>query len=460
MLYKYLSSLRTSVYILAFMGIIFLIGTIFPQGQNIDDYIEAGGKYITIVRALDFLDIFMSPLFLITTFVLIVNLIVCLYDRFRIFIRIERKVIDFERLRGHPGVLSFSRVDFENRLKKTGFSFKTQTHDAVHPGIKVYEKGIQYWWLSWFYHVGIILAILGFFMTALFAFEKDVLLFPGKPETISLYSKDTRWNRILEKMGMEVPEKKKGEEYILTLEEFITEYYQGLSIDYPKEKLERLALGTGIKKLEPSKKGFSYMPKMWLTRFSVKKPDGRRHYAELWVNRPFRTGYLTLYQMGYEQRVELLANGEVIDAEARVPFEVEDVPGKFVLGSLKTGTLYKKDGTTEEIRPVSNLYYIPEEDPEARDDLGEIGIGDTLDAKGVAFAFRDFKEGSYLSYRKDPGVWVVGLACLFVFLGLFVRSLGAWYRIQYAVENKIAYVLISTRGILADKDRIIRKLQG
>jgi cytochrome c biogenesis protein ResB len=459
MLYKLFSSLKTSVYILAFMSLIFLIGTIFPQGENIDDYIEAGGKYIAVVRALDFLDIFMSPLFLAVTFVLVVNLSICLYDRFRIFIRVKRKVIDFERLRNNPGVLSFDKADFEKSLKKIGFTFKTQTRDTVNPGVKVYEKGLQYWWLSWFYHVGIILAILGFFVTALFAFEEGVLLVPGKPETISLYSKETRWNELLEKFGYEVPEEKKEDDYVLTLEEFITEYHQGLKIDYPKGQLERFLLGVGIKELEPSKKGFSFMPKMWLTKFNVKKPDGKVVYAKLWVNRPFRTGYLTLYQMGFEQRVELLANGKLIDAEARVPFEADDAEGKFVLGSLKVGTLFKKDGTTEKIDPVTTLYHIPEEDPSARDELGEIRLGGKLDAKGITFEFRDYREGSYLSYRKDPGVWLVGLASLFVFLGLTVRSLGAWYRIQYAVQNKVAYVLISSRGILADKDRIIKKLR-
>ncbi len=55
--------------------------------------------------------------------------------------------------------------------------------------------------------------------------------------------------------------------------------------------------------------------------------------------------------------------------------------------------------------------------------------------------------------------WFVGPACLFVFIGLFVRGLGAWYRVQCAVEDNTAYVLISTRGILADKDRVIKKLQ-
>jgi hypothetical protein len=53
----------------------------------------------------------------------------------------------------------------------------------------------------------------------------------------------------------------------------------------------------------------------------------------------------------------------------------------------------------------------------------------------------------------------VGFACLFIFLGLIVRSLGAWYRIQYALDGNTAYVLISTRGILADRDRIVGKLK-
>ena len=458
MLYRLLSSLKTSVYILAFMCLIFLIGTIFPQGENIEDYIKAGGKYVAVVRALDFLDIFISPLFLITTAILLLNLVICLFERFKIFLKIKRTPMDFQSLKNHPNRVTFNNADIEKRLKKTGFKLKAEAQSGAPPRVKIYEKGLQYWWLSWCYHVGIILAIFGFFLTALFAFEKDVLLYPEKPETISLYSEDTRWNEFLRDIGVEVSDKQEKNEYVLTLKEFRTEYYQGLKLDYPKEKLERLAIGIGTKKLKPSKKGFSYMPRMWLTSLDVKKPDGNILDAELWVNRPFRTGSLTLYQMGYEQKVNMTANGQRLEVEARVPFEVKGVKGKFVLGSLKLGTLFKRDGTTEEIKPVTTLYHIPESDPQAREELGEVGLGEKLDARGVLFEFRDYKEGSYLSYRKDPGVRLVGLACLFVFLGLFVRSLGAWYRIQYAAERKIAYVIVSSRGILADKDRIIRKL--
>lgn len=459
MLYRILSSLKTSVYVLSFMCLIFLIGTIFPQGKDIEEYIEAGGKYIALVRTLGFLDIFMSPLFLVTTALLVLNLAICIYERFRMFLRIKKKPIDLERLKSHPGTVQMENADIEDRLKKAGFRFKEQTYDAVQPGIRVYEKGLPYWWLSWFYHVGIILAIAGFFITALFAFEEGVVLYPDKPEKISLYSKETRWNRFLEYMGKEVPDEQSGNDYILTLKEFSTEYYQGLELDYPEEKKERLALGIGINKLKPSEKGFSYMPKMWLTTLSVKRPDGKVLDGKLRVNRPFRTQALTLYQFGYEQYIDLAVNGSTIEVEARVPFSVDDVSGKFVLGSLKLGTLLKRDGTSEKITPFTTLYHIPDDDPSKRDKLGEISLGNKLEANGVTFEFKDYREGSYLGYRKDPGVWLVGFASLFVFLGLILRSLGAWYRVQYAFEDKTAHVLVSSRGILADKDRIIKRLK-
>lgn len=459
MLYRLFSSLRTSVYILSFMCLIFLIGTIFPQGRNIEDYIKAGGRYITIVRAFDFLDIFVSPLFIFIVSILLINLMVCLYDRLKVFLRVKRRPVDFERLRSHPYVITFKGSNIEETLKKIGFRLKAEAQNEQYPAVKLYEKGLKYWWLSWFYHVGIILAIFGFFLTALFAFEKDVIIYHGKPQSISLYSKETRWNKLLEKIGVKHWEEQKGDEYVITLKKFMTEYYQGLKIDYPKDKLKRMLLGIGIEKLKPSEKGFSYSPKMWLTHLSIKKPDGKVLDAELRVNKPFRTGSLTLYQMGYEQKVKLIVNGEIINVEARIPFEVKGAKGKFVLGPLYLGTLFKKDGTREDITPVTTLFYMPKESSLEKETLGELKLGGNLTAKGISFEFNGYEEGSYLSYRKDPGVWLVGFACLFVFIGLFVRSLGAWYNVQYATENGIAYVLISTRGILADKERVLRKLK-
>lgn len=440
------------------MNFIFLVGTIFPQGENIDDYIEAGGKYVAIVRAFDFLDIFSSPLFMIATAVLILNLVICLYDRLKIFLRIRRKPLNFQTLKNHPNVMTFIGNNIEDRLRKTGFRLKVRSKGTTEPGVQIYEKGLPFWLLSWLYHVGIILAILGFFVTYLFAFEEAVVLYKDKPVKISLYSKETRWNKFFGNTEAESGIREAADEFALTLKDFRTEYYQGLKIDYPRKKYERFMMGIGLRKTEPVAKKFSYMPKMWFTSLEVERPDGKVIDAALWVNSPFRTGSLTLYQMGYEQKAELSVGDEIKEVEARVPFQIEGVSGEFALGPIKLGTLFRRDGTIEKITPETTVYYIPEENPSEREVIDNLVLGKSIKAKGKSLEFRDYTEGSYLSYRKDPGVWVVGLACLFVFLGLFIRSLGAWYRVQYACEKKTAYVLISSRGILADRDRIIKKL--
>lgn len=458
MLYRIFSSIRTSVYILAVMCLFFLAGTIFPQGEKIEDYVKAGGKYIVLVRALDLLDIYSSPLFLAVVLLLLLNLSLCLYDRLKLFLRSRRTPPDFQTLKKHPLVVMFHDKNTGNRLRQAGFRLKSETTGSTGPGVSIYEKGIPYWWLSWFYHVGIILAIAGFFITALFAFEKDVVLYPEKTETISLSSRDTRWNRMRQWIGSGAADAAEADAYQLSLTAFSTEYYQGLNVDYPKDRLKRLKVGLGLIRLTPSESGFSYMPKMWRTILEVRKPDGDILDAEIRVNKPFRSGTLTLYQMGYEQKVQLSVNGQPRELEARVPFSVEGFAGKFVTGTVRTGRLFRKDGTEEQISLQTELYFIPEDTSLPKEELGQLLLDSPLEAKQAVFVMTGLVEGSYLSYRKDPGVWVVGFACLFVFVGLILRSMGGFYRVQCAFEKKDAYVLISSRGILADRDRIVRRL--
>ncbi|MDP2689393.1 MAG: cytochrome c biogenesis protein ResB, partial [Deltaproteobacteria bacterium] len=82
LLYGKLASIRTSVYILSVMAFFFMAGAIFPQGEKLEDYIKAGGRFVAFVKLFGLLDFFSSPLFLIAAFVLFLNLAVCTYERF------------------------------------------------------------------------------------------------------------------------------------------------------------------------------------------------------------------------------------------------------------------------------------------------------------------------------------------------------------------------------------------
>ncbi|TAN59539.1 hypothetical protein EPN18_10360, partial [bacterium] len=60
-LYKSLSSVTCSVYLMWVIVLLCVIGTIFPQGEDLDEYIKAGGGYLNLVISFDLLDLFSSP---------------------------------------------------------------------------------------------------------------------------------------------------------------------------------------------------------------------------------------------------------------------------------------------------------------------------------------------------------------------------------------------------------------
>jgi cytochrome c biogenesis protein ResB len=146
MLYRILISIKTTIFLLFILSIFFVIGTIFPQGIKLSEYIKEGGRYIFLVKYLNFLNIFNSPLFILFSILLFLNLVFCTYSR----IKTKKR---FERL------------------------------------------------LSLIYHLGFIICFLGIFISYVFSFTRDITLYPDKPEVISYsgFTKDKRFEIKLKK---------------------------------------------------------------------------------------------------------------------------------------------------------------------------------------------------------------------------------------------------------------------
>jgi len=453
MVYRVFSSLKTSVIILGGMCIFYLLGTIFPQGVGYEEYAQKGGRFLPLVKTLGLLDIFISPGFIFLSGLLAINLLVCIYDRFRVFLR-RPKFLPYEAFFKNQSLNSLGTQDIEkviNTLKKMGFREIISEKD-----IYVFQKGIPYWWLSWIYHIGMVIAIVGFILTAIFSFENEVVLHKGKEEKISLYSPDTRWNKFLSSLGKEVPKEKKQKEYYLNLKDFKAEYYQSLKLDYPKEKLSRLAFGLGLRAdSKPSKP--TLMPKLWLSKFELKTPEGKVLDAEVEVNKPFRAEGVTLYQMGYEQSLTLRVDGKQLIVNTMEPFEIKGIDGEFKTSSLKSGKVYKKDGTIDEIEPYFELFFTPKGGK--RESLGELKLNGSLSIKGKKIYFSGFDEASVLSYRVDPGVSLLEISIWLVFIGLFLRSMGRYYKVQIGIRDREVFFTIATRGLFADRQSLIERLR-
>jgi cytochrome c biogenesis protein ResB len=176
-----LSSIRTSIYILALMALFFSIGTIFPQGENIEEYEKAGGKFLFFVSAFDLLEFFSSPLFILLAIVFALNLIICVFERYKALFTRRTFPKSFE-----PAKTLFlthdrnqSHEDVRKALKDLKFRVADEDGEWV-----VMEKGLPYKWLTWAITRALPICLFGILLTFLFAFEETIVLKPDEPQTI------------------------------------------------------------------------------------------------------------------------------------------------------------------------------------------------------------------------------------------------------------------------------------
>ncbi|MCR4287252.1 MAG: cytochrome c biogenesis protein ResB, partial [Deltaproteobacteria bacterium] len=152
-LYKKLSSIKTSEYILGVTAFFYIIGTIFPQGGNLDEYIKAGGKYVFFVRVFSLLELFSSPLFLLAAIALFANLVICTYERYP---TLFRRTDNRRSFKTHHTIyltqgISNAIVEARNVLKDSlGFKLISKDSEWI-----IMEKGLPYRALTWVYHAGI-----------------------------------------------------------------------------------------------------------------------------------------------------------------------------------------------------------------------------------------------------------------------------------------------------------------
>jgi cytochrome c biogenesis protein ResB len=452
-----LSSLKTSLYLMGAMTVMFVLGTVFPQGMEYEKYVEAGGRAPGLVKALGLLDIFASPVFLALAALLCLNLLVCILERLRGYLRVRANAWGLsppERLLRHPHTLELGpQGRLEQTLERLSRRFRTR---LAEPRRYVLERGLPYWWLSWLYHLGIVVAVAGFLSTYLAAFEGTVTLWQDaqKPVEIQLWEPESRLNRLLARLGGDIPRERPERSFRLRLLEFRTEHYQALGLQYPRDGLSRLALALGMGELQAQEP--TLVPKMWLSRVWVQGPRGQELEGELWVNRPLRLPGLVLYQMAFEQEIALRVAGRLHQVKAFEPFELEGLQGKLRAGMVKTGRVQRKDGTWQEIeKPFFELTYT---DPEGRRKrLGRLTLGEGRRLLGRSFKFEGLREASVLSYRHDPGVGFIEVAVWMVFAGLLLRCLGYWVRVELLVHEGRLYAHVSTRGLLASREAVVRR---
>ncbi|HCY19506.1 MAG TPA: hypothetical protein DHU69_07090, partial [Deltaproteobacteria bacterium] len=188
-LYWRFASLKTSVIFLGILVFFYIIGTIFPQGGEIDDYIRAGGRFSSFVIFFNLLELFTTPIFLLSALLLFINLSICTFER--LLLLLSQKTLKTEELQFIPSYTLLLDINpqledaFEGvrEIFKKELRFREQTNgsDREQVGsVRIIEKGWSYKWLTWIYHVAIAFCFVGFLLTYLFAFEDGITLYPNE----------------------------------------------------------------------------------------------------------------------------------------------------------------------------------------------------------------------------------------------------------------------------------------
>ncbi len=461
-IYRKLSSLVTSVYILSLMALFYLIGTIFPQGENIDDYVKAGGKYIFLVRSFNLLDFFSSPLFLLLAVILFLNLAMCSYERYLSLFTPAVFPPTFKPTYTFYLTQDMKEGDHEVRgILTDELRFRSVTEKKGEPWV-VMEKGprISYRWLTWIYHAGIILCFAGIILTYLFAFEGELTLKP-RAATIFTPDKTGRFTGLF-KEHASLPG------FSLLLDDFSAEYAQSPRLDYPADKLSRLATGLGWKAPAYKLDDQSMSPKAWKSKIKVLKGSVPVNEKTIDVNYPLRYGGYTFYQEGYEQLLKIRVNDSFIPLETKADEDLFlpglDTPVR--LSAAKDGVLHRIDGGVENIRPASVLKRQVKTDTGEKkyEEVGRVELGDSILLDGRKITLAGVADSSTLSYRYDPGAKVLWWAGILVIAAMSMRFFGGWYLVAYRLVEKDRIVSIdlyvSTRGLGANGPRLAKRIES
>ncbi len=441
-LYRWFTSLRTSVYLFALLTVFYIVGTIFPQGVDTESYRQAGGRFIGAVELLGLLDIFHTPLFYLVAILLLVNLTVCTWERFQgVRRRAWRESPDVERTYSFALSCQETEEVLEEFMKKNRFRPVSRDEATI-----TVEKGIYYRYLTLLYHAGIVVCFVGFFLTGFFVKEGLLVLKPGEPVAIEsrMMPEIRGW------LAKEGPPP-----FSIQLDEFRTEYILSRKLNYPEDGLSRLAMALGWQDITYTDEE-RYYPKDWFS--SLRILDGGTTAVEktIQVNDPLRYRGYTFYQVGFEERLKLKMDDKVFTVTTNKKKKIDELDRTIIFTGFRRGTLFRPDGTVEELHPFVTIKELTEDGKKRP--VGRLHLGESIEIGGKSLYFEGFEETSILSYRYDPGVWLLWYAGFSVFGLMALRCLGRWYMLRFRIEKKegrtLLTVRIHSRGLMADAQRV------
>lgn len=484
-IYRVFISTKTSIILFGCLLFFFLIGSVLPYRGDYDNIIVKGFLF-SVIKALDLLNVYSGPWFLIVAALFLANISVCSYHRLRGILRGYRpKTLSISSISAHRNAVQFSLPlpvdDVANKLHRffrprlfRRIPVKTKDENTIGG---FYEKGILHpIWLSLIYHFSIVLIFVGCVITFLFAFEGDVAIFDDKPVEIATISNETGWRNLFG--GKQETESAQAETFVVPDDKKFEVGLKKFEIKYTRRpRVKDFPMKGFVKRTkEIVKKGSlnlyskedSYYPIEYSSQIVLNDTGRLNKDVFIKVNFPLRYRGITFYQAAYDYRFDLFANGEKVEVGEEGKFKLPGVDGEFEQRGIISGKFVERDGSISPIHSFAKVHYTPPtKDENTSAPSGEefkILEGVEQEIKGVKVKLENLRAGTILSYRHDPGLTPLWVGAPILFFAMLFRAWGRWYRVSYVIEkaNEGAnlYLRIHRTGLWGNEERILRKLQN
>jgi len=434
-IYEMLSGLGATACILGLIALLYAAGSVFPQGAGLRVYALAGAR----------------PLVLL----LFINLALCSYERYKKLIArkaAERPSPEPTHTIALTQDMDVAAADVRGVLA-TEMGFRSA---GTLRGWTIVEKGLPHAWLSWAYHAGILAVIAALGLTWLLSYEGTMPLRPGRASLL----RPSAAGRLQGLLG----HKGANPDFLLVLDAFTDEYSEHPQLDYPSDMRSRLAIGLGWRRPRYTSRGGPLFPRDSRSMLRIVKNGLTVALKTVGINDPLKYDGYTFYHAGIEQRLKIRAGDNPIAIEARTG-EWLLVPGldsAIRFSRARAGTIYKLDGTTEELAPFVTV--TRPGGPGADVTVGRVGLNDPFYVDGKRLTLVGFEESPVIGYRYDPGAALLRWSGLFVIAAMSARLLGRRWSVAYRLEEDrgiVSVVLsITSSGLAADPARLASILEG
>jgi cytochrome c biogenesis protein len=399
-IYKIFTSLKLTIFLLAFIAVTSIFGTVIKQKAGIEEYLSvySEGTY-RIIHFFGLDDVYHSPWFLAAIILFAVNLGLCTFGRFNRFQKIRNtpsRLPDEEALLAMPVHFSIKTTAPAHEINLLKTVYKT-VHEEE--GGIVLEKGAVARYGTYIIHASILIILAGSLVGLAFGYKGFVVLNKGEAKsTMTIRGRSSK----------EIP---LG--FAIRCKDFKVSFYPG---GQPKDYVSRLEV------IEDNK--------------VVKEKDIR-------VNDPLNHKGTYVYQSSYGFAPSFIFN---IDGDEVV---------------LKDRDTYEKDGLTLMIARFENdihsfgpgvqVAYLDQEEPKTVWFLKNVERLKERDIKGINIRLEDIKEDFYtgLEVSRDPGVWIVWTGFASILIGLYINFF-MYYRKIYI--RKTQHGIIVAGQVFKNKD--------